>query len=41
VAARFNFKLRRVANAQSELVTPAKEADTKPAVPNKAPGTAK
>jgi hypothetical protein len=42
VAARFNFKLRRVANAQAELVTPTKAAiDTAPTITNKAPGTAK
>jgi hypothetical protein len=42
VAARFNFKLRRVGNAQAELVTPAKAGtDATPTTPNKAPGTAK
>jgi hypothetical protein len=42
VAARFNFKLRRVANPQAELVRP-KDADPKPAtaVPAKAPAAQK
>jgi hypothetical protein len=41
VAARFNFKLRRVANAQAELVKPAKAADTQPPAANKAPAAQK
>jgi hypothetical protein len=42
VAARFNFKLRRVANPQAELVRP-KEEDPKPAslAPTKAPAAQK
>jgi hypothetical protein len=42
VAARFSFKLRRVANPQADLVTTTKAAiDTRPTLPNKAPAAQK